>query len=124
MKITLSKSQWELVGQNAGWIKKAQEYDYDTATHSTVPRDIIEPSREMPEALFKYYINLDERGSFYADVRDSSEKTVFTIKAGEEGETSIFTDGYMKHKYDLVGLKAYLVELGVMKPNQKLVRGN
>jgi len=25
MKITLSKSQWESVGKNAGWMKKAQQ---------------------------------------------------------------------------------------------------
>lgn len=77
-------------------------------------------------ATYKYYINLDERGSFYADVRNENGKTIFKIKAGNElgpDESSIFEDGWMKHKNDLVGLKNYLVHLGIMKPNQNLVKG-
>lgn len=104
MKIKISKSQWEDIGKVAGW-------------------DI----RNQPPAEFQYFINLDERGSFYADVRNTSGKTVYEIKAGDEqlpNESNIFEDGYMKNKYDLEGLKNYLVELGIMKSNQKLVRGN
>jgi len=81
---------------------------------------------QSPSATFKYHINLDERGSFYADVRNQDGKTVFEIKAGDElgpDETSIFEDGWMKHKDDLGGLKAYLVDLGIMSPSQKLVTG-
>lgn len=77
-------------------------------------------------AVFTYWINLDERGSFYADVRNSSGTTVFEIKAGDElgpHETSIFEDGWMLHKNDLAGLKAYLVHLGVMHQGQALVDG-
>jgi len=81
----------------------------------------------FPQATYQYYINLDERGYFYADVRNSSGKTVFEIKAGDslpEGQTSIFEDGFMKHKDDLEGLRKYLVQLGIMKEGQTLVRGN
>jgi hypothetical protein len=53
MKIKVSKNQWEEMGKKTGWLKKAQ-------------------SKPFPYAIFKYYINLDERGSFYADVRNSS----------------------------------------------------
>ena len=73
---------------------------------------------------YTYHINLDERGSFYADVRDPSGTTVFEIKAGNElepDESSIFDDGFMKHKNDIVGLKQYLVHLGIMKEDQKLI---
>jgi len=104
MKLKINKSQWEEMGKKAGW-------------------DIY----HQDPAVFKYFINLDERGSFYADVRNTSGKTVFEIKAGnelKENETSIFEDGFMKNKYDLDGLKKYLVELGIMKQNQKLVCGN
>ena len=31
-----------------------------------------------PQVL-KYYINLDERGEFYADIRDESENTILEI---------------------------------------------
>jgi hypothetical protein len=53
----------------------------------------------FPQATYQYYINLDERGYFYADVRNSSGKTVFEIKAGDslpEGQTSIFEDGFIE----------------------------
>lgn len=46
--------------------------------------------------IYKYFINLDERGSFYADVRNQAGKTVFEIKAGNElaeDESSIFNNG-------------------------------
>lgn len=78
-------------------------------------------------ATYTYHINLDERGSFYADVRNSSGKTVFEIKAGNEigpDESSIFDDGFMKHPHDLDGLKQHLVNLGIMSPKTKLVDGN
>lgn len=46
--------------------------------------------------IFEYFINLDERGSFYADVRNPQGETVFEIKVGNElseDESSIFDDG-------------------------------
>jgi hypothetical protein len=104
MKIKLSKSQWEGIGKKAGWIKESQFTPF-------------------PPGTFEYHINLNERGSFFADVRNTSGKTVFTIKAGnelEEGESSIFEDGFMKHIHDMDGLGEYLVSLGIMRPNQRL----
>lgn len=73
---------------------------------------------------YEYNINLDERGSFLADVRDENGKTVYWIKAGnelEDGESSIFEDGFMKHKDDLAGLEEYLKQLKIMEPEAKLV---
>ena len=105
MKIKLSKSQWEGIGKKAGWI---------TAS----------PFTPFPPATFTYHIDLNERGSFVADVRNTSGKTVFTIKAGDElgaDETSIFEDGFMKNIHDMDGLKEYMVEMGIMKPEQKLI---
>jgi hypothetical protein len=111
MKIKLSKSQWEQAGISAGWMKNAQ-------TKMTFPA--------KPQTYY-YFINLDERGSFYADVRNASGKTLFEIKDGNElgeGETSIFEDGFMKNKDDLTGLKEYLISLGIMNSNQVLMKGN
>jgi hypothetical protein len=34
-------------------------------------------------ATFKYYVNLDERGEFYADVRNEQGKTVYEIDTAE-----------------------------------------
>ena len=75
------------------------------------------------DAVYEYHINLNERGSFYADVRNSSGVTVFTIKAGNElpeDESSVFEDGFMEHIHDMDGLKQYLISMGIMKPNQEL----
>lgn len=58
---------------------------------------------------YGYYINLDERGEFYADVRDPTGKTVFEIHGFE-----IFEDGFMSSKEDLSGLQEYLGDLGVI----------
>lgn len=72
---------------------------------------------KRPAATYGYYIDLDERGDFRADVRDESGKTVFEILAGdslEEDETSIFDDGFMRNTNDLSGLTKHLIDLGVI----------
>jgi hypothetical protein len=92
-----------------------------------IPRECVlvekVSSLQNKEDFYTYHINLNERGSFFADVRDSSGKTVFEIKAGDElakNDASIFEDGFMKNIHDMYGLKEYLVSLGIMKPNQEL----
>lgn len=72
---------------------------------------------------FTHHVNLDERGSYSADVRNDKEQTVFVIKSGnelEEGESDIFDDGFMKNKEDMKGLKDYLITLGIMGSQDKL----
>jgi len=195
MKIKLSKSQWEKIGNETGWLKTAQNLpniDQNTKLighfknvteagkkciekHGRLPKvgyqmiidegtepfhyktyleniseklrvwtwldsipqypkpNITSQSNQLknvkpskPQTCY-YYINLDERGSFYADVRNPSGKTIFEIKAGnelKEGEISIFEDGFMKDKNDIAGLKDYLVTLGIMNKNQVLMKGN
>ena len=72
----------------------------------------------VPEKkTYLYFINLDERGEFYADVRDDSNNTIFEIKGFD-----IFEDGWMRNKNDLMGLKNHLVDLGVMKDDDDLTR--
>jgi len=66
---------------------------------------------------YEYVINLNERGSFYADVRDERGKTVFEVRGGNEldsDESSIVDDGFMRHFEDVSGLEDYLRELGVI----------
>lgn len=65
-----------------------------------------------------YHINLDERGDFCADVRDSQfeRKTIYEIHGFE-----IFEDGWMKHKRDMAGLLEYLRFLGLANQNSTLV---
>lgn len=74
--------------------------------------------------LYGYYINLDERGDFYADVRDADGQTVFEIRAGaslDEDESSIFEDGFMRDKDDLAGLTEHLRSLGVIPQDAKVL---
>jgi len=71
-------------------------------------------------ATFTYTIDLDERGFFRAHVDNSKDETVFNILAGNElaeDESSIFDDGFMNHKNDLVGLESYLQDLEVIGKN-------
>jgi hypothetical protein len=85
----------------------------------------LSPIRKKPET-FLYYINLDERGSFSADVRNTSGETIFEIKAGNElgeNESSIFDDGFMKDKNDLAGLTTYLRSLNTIGQSDKIVKG-
>lgn len=69
--------------------------------------------------MYKYYINLDERGEFFADVRDENENNVFTISGFD-----IFEDGYMRHSKDVAGLREYLIELSIITKNDNLTPGN
>lgn len=58
---------------------------------------------------YQYHINLNERGVFYADVRDEYGETIFEIKGFD-----IFEDGFMDHDADMLGLGGYLIDLGVI----------
>ena len=74
---------------------------------------------------YTYNVNLNERGSFYADVRDENENTVFEIKAGNElgeDESSIFEDGFMRHQDDVSGLTEYLRDIGVISQTSEIVQ--
>jgi hypothetical protein len=69
-------------------------------------------------SFLTYFINLDERGEFMADVRNANQDSVFEIDGFE-----IFEDGFMRSKRDLVGLKEHLVDLGIMTKTQDLIMG-
>jgi hypothetical protein len=64
---------------------------------------------------FHYYINLDERGEFNADVRDENDNTVLEITGDD------FEMGVLKHKHDHDGLWRHLINLGIIKHGDKLV---
>lgn len=63
---------------------------------------------------YTYHINLDERGLFYADVRDASGTTVWEIREPNESGYSIFDEGYIRHKNDIAGIERYLRDLKIM----------
>ncbi len=76
--------------------------------------------------IFEYYINLDERGEFSADVRNFKGKTIFSITSvfcsADEIEDMLY--GYMRHKNDIEGLRKYLISSKLIKESDKLIKGN
>lgn len=71
-----------------------------------------------------FFINLEERGSYYADVRDANDKTIYEIRIdGSDGDSTIFEDGYMKHTHDIRGLESHLKTLGLIGKDDELVDG-
>ena len=84
-------------------------------------------NRFMPEdydedyPVYYYYINLDERGEFYADVRDENDKTVFEIKIGSDNDNpDVLLDIGMKHTEDINGLEKHLKELDIIPDDAEL----
>jgi hypothetical protein len=78
--------------------------------------------KELPR-VFGYVINLDERGSFSADVRDLKDRTLYEVKSDDEEEGVIWQveDGFMKHARDINGLHQYLIHLDILKPTDRLL---
>lgn len=76
-------------------------------------------------ATFEYYINLNERGSFYADVRNESGETVYEIHSDDEtGEIMQIESGYMRNVDDIQGLADYLKTAGFMGKQDSLIKAN
>jgi hypothetical protein len=72
-----------------------------------------------------YFINMNERGSFYADIRNSNDGTIFELFNDEEtGQVQPIFDGFMKHIEDLDGLHEYLIYRKVINKNSILKKGN
>lgn len=81
-----------------------------------------ELSESSLDKTYEYHINLDERGQFYADVRDENEKSVYWIKIGYGDEdNNPVEDGFMKNLYDIHGLETYLKDIGIISQSSKIV---
>lgn len=63
---------------------------------------------------FGYYINLDERGIFNADVRNMDGKTLLEVASDDEGSVWLIDDGYMRNTQDLSGLTQYAVDMQIL----------
>ena len=71
---------------------------------------------------YEYFINLDERGEFFADVRDDSENTIFEIQGLDI--YCLLEDGFMSNSRDIDGLTEYLVFLEVITPSDSITLAN
>ena len=84
----------------------------------------ISNKESQQPSKFGYYVNLNERGSFYADVRNEQGTTVFEVRDGNElgeDESSLVEDGFMRHNEDLEGLQSYLQSLGIIPKDAQLL---
>ena len=68
---------------------------------------------------YEYFINLDERGEFFADVRSPMGTTIFEIHGFD-----IFEDGFMRNNQDLDGLESHLQDLGLLEAEDTICHGN
>lgn len=112
---------WDSVLNNAYWEKDgkrwhlSQDGDLWAFCAELMTRE-EKRNWDMDVDPFEYVIDLDERGEFKASVYDDKSNVVFSIDGQE-----IFDDGFMKHKNDMDGLKAHLVDLGIMDKADKLI---
>ena len=74
---------------------------------------------------YKYYVNLDERGEFNADVRSPDGTTIFEI-ADTDHMWELIDAGFMQNNKDLDGLLDYMCGIGILGDgdNDRLVSGN
>lgn len=70
--------------------------------------------------ILKYYINLDERGEFYADIRDENEKTILEIDT--EYAQFLSDEGVKLHS--VLSVREYLRGLGDFGLSDILVKAN
>jgi len=80
------------------------------------------PPVDAPAGQFYYFVNLNERGCFYADVRDEQDNTVYEI-FDVEHVIDLIENGYVRHMADLEGLRDYLIEISVIPAGSILGRG-
>ena len=74
--------------------------------------------------LYDYYVNLDERGEFNADVRDpETEETIFEIHDADQ-LSEMIEDGFMRHSHDTYELENYLKELGIIEKYDAIALAN
>jgi len=73
------------------------------------------------DRTFSYTINLDERGEFYADVRQENGESIFEVRSNDDGVIEMVEDGFMNDTRDVTGLADHLVSLGLMYEGDKLL---
>lgn len=96
-------------------------------------RDAVTKLEKKYVPTYYFFVNKDERGEFYADVRDEKDNTIYEIKsepAGEDEEGNYgeglipqVEDGFMRHATDIQGLEKYLISLEIIPKKAQLVKG-
>ena len=71
----------------------------------------------------EYFVNLDERGEFHADVRTENGTTIFEIE-GITHLNELVEDGFIKHSRDLAGILAYIQDCRLADETDTLSKAN
>lgn len=78
---------------------------------------------ETMKALnYSYYINLDERGIFSADVRNFDGQTLIEVMSDDDGDGEVWLveSGYMRDTQDIAGLTAYGIQVGILPAGSQI----
>lgn len=98
---------------------------FEVRSRFVVARDeVLDLSELNGKTLYGYFVDLDERGSFQADVRDKDGNTVYEVRGGDElaeDDASLVEMGYMSNFHDTEGLQGYLLEIGLISADAKLM---
>lgn len=70
--------------------------------------------------ILKYYVNLDERGEYYADIRDENENTILEI----DTEYAQFLSDENVKLHNLTSVWNYFRSIGMIPCNSILTKGN
>lgn len=70
--------------------------------------------------IYRYFINLDERGEFYADIRDASDNTVLEI----DTDYARFLSDERVNVYNVSSLLFYFQSIGDLPQDAFLFKGN
>lgn len=121
--VAAALNQNEKTGRVYGWGKTENGWWIVYPTRENLSgkprkaRKVAGAARARKPRHLEYFIDLDERGEFRADVRDGS-KTIFDIEGFD-----IFEDGFMRDQSDIGGLLTYLKDLGVARAGDSLEFG-
>lgn len=97
--------------KNAAYDEAIESYDAQVWETDNIETNVTANKGDS----YGYYINLDEREEFYADVRDGKGDTVYEIKGFD-----IFEDGFMRDKKDMTGLLEYLIHMQIVEPESEI----
>lgn len=70
--------------------------------------------------VLKYYVNLDERGEYFADIRDENENTLLEI---DTEYAQFLTDENVK-LHNLTSVWNYFRSIGMIPGDSILTKGN
>lgn len=74
----------------------------------------------MKYTILKYYINLNERGEFYADIRDENETSIVEI----DTEYAEFLSNERVNLQNVTSIWNYFRSIGMIPMNSILTKGN